>query len=143
MHHQQNQQGSWLLLRQDDGQVVVLSPHLLVIIQSLVRFTYNTVSDFIANPDYFHTPHHTYALSGADWVQELLSGHPERIRNELGIYRSTFTVLLKAIQTLGLRSSRHVSIEEQLSIFLYTVVTGLSCTHVGERFQRSSDTITK
>lgn len=143
MPHQQNQQGTWLLQRLEDGQQVVLSPHLLVVLQAIVRFTYNTVSDFITNPDYFRAPHHTCALSGADWVQELLSGHPERIRNELGVYRSTFTVLLKAIQTLGLQSSRYVSIEEQLAIFLYTVVTGLSCRHVGERFQRSSDTVTK
>jgi hypothetical protein len=88
-------------------------------------------------------PYHTSALSGADWVHELLSGHPERIRVELGVYRSTFTILLKAMEKCGVTSSRHVSIEEQLSIFLYTVVTGLPCTHVGERFQRSSSTITK
>ena len=78
-----------------------------------------------------------------DWVQELLSGHPECIRNELGVHRSTFIVLLKAIQTLGLQSSHHVPIEEQLSIFLYTVVTGKSFADVGERFQRSSSTINK
>ncbi|KIK71790.1 hypothetical protein PAXRUDRAFT_676657, partial [Paxillus rubicundulus Ve08.2h10] len=33
--------------------------------------------------------------------------------------------------------------EEQLGIFLYTCVTGLSSRHVGERFQHSPDTITK
>ena len=89
------------------------------------------------------TPYHTSALSGAAWVHELLNGHPERIQNELGVYRSTFTLLIKALQALGLQSSRHILIEEQLSIFLYTVVTGLSCTHVGERFQQSSDTVIK
>ncbi|KIK78574.1 hypothetical protein PAXRUDRAFT_163638, partial [Paxillus rubicundulus Ve08.2h10] len=36
-----------------------------------------------------------------------------------------------------------VSIEEQLGIFLYTCVTGLSSCHVGERFQCSPDTVTK
>lgn len=142
MYHQRNQQ-DWLILRRVDGQLAILSPYVLSILQALVRFTHNTTSDSITAPDYPHTQHHTSALSGADWVHELLSGHPERIRNELGVYRSTFTVLLKAIQMLGLRSSRHISIEEQLAIFLYTVVTGLSCTHVGERFQRSPDTITK
>jgi len=88
-------------------------------------------------------PYHTSALSGADWVHELLTGHPECIRVELGVYRSTFTILLKAMDKCGVKSLRHVSIEEQLSIFLYTVVTGLPCTHVGERFQRSSSTVTK
>ncbi|KIK73416.1 hypothetical protein PAXRUDRAFT_37870, partial [Paxillus rubicundulus Ve08.2h10] len=36
-----------------------------------------------------------------------------------------------------------VSVEEQLGIFLYTCVTGLSSCHVGERFQRSPDTVTR
>jgi hypothetical protein len=50
-------------------------------------------------------PYHTSALSGADWVDELLTGHPERIRVELGIYRSTFIVLLKAMYKSGVQSS--------------------------------------
>jgi hypothetical protein len=96
-------------------------------------------------PVYLHTPYHTSALSGEAWVQELLAGHPKHIQNELGLHWSMFTLLIKAITApaVGLCSSHHVSIEEQLSIFLYTVVTELSCTHVGERFQRSLDTITK
>ena len=36
-----------------------------------------------------------------------------------------------------------VSVEEQLGIYLYTCVTGLSSRLVGERFQRSIDTVTK
>jgi hypothetical protein len=88
-------------------------------------------------------PYHTSTLSGIDWVHELLSGHPERMRTELGVYRGTFIILVKALEKCEVWSSRHVSVEEQLSIFLYTAVTGLSCTHVGERFQRSSSTITK
>jgi hypothetical protein len=74
---------------------------------------------------------HTSAPSEADWVHELLTGDPQCIQNELDVSRATFTVLLKAIRTLGPQSSCHVSIEEQLSIFLYTVVTCLPCTHVG------------
>ncbi|KIM65146.1 hypothetical protein SCLCIDRAFT_48308, partial [Scleroderma citrinum Foug A] len=36
-----------------------------------------------------------------------------------------------------------MSVEEQLGIFLYTCVTGLSSRHVAERFQHSTDMITK
>ena len=90
-----------------------------------------------------HTPYHTSALSGEAWVQELLSGHPEHIWNELSVYQGTFVILVKAFQMLGIQLSCHVSIEEQLSIFLYTVVTGLSCIHVGEHFQQTPSTITK
>ncbi len=89
------------------------------------------------------TPYHTSILSGEAWVQELLTGHPMRIRNELGVYRQTFFTLVQTLQDIGIRSSRYVTIEEQVAIFLYTVVTGLSSTHIGERFQRSPATIQK
>jgi len=44
---------------------------------------------------------------------------------------------------MGYKDSREVRLEEQLSIFLYTSVTGLSTRHVGERFQRVNNTIAK
>jgi hypothetical protein len=40
--------------------------------------------------------------------------------------------LVKALEQHGMTSSRHVYIEEQLAIFLYTCVTGLSLHHVSE-----------
>ncbi|KIM61587.1 hypothetical protein SCLCIDRAFT_54529, partial [Scleroderma citrinum Foug A] len=43
----------------------------------------------------------------------------------------------------GHEASTNVSLEEQLAIFLYTWVTGLSIRHVGERFQRSNDMISR
>ncbi|KAH7903665.1 hypothetical protein BJ138DRAFT_971427, partial [Hygrophoropsis aurantiaca] len=43
----------------------------------------------------------------------------------------------------GYHGSRRITLEEQLAIFLYTCVTGLSTRHVGERFQHSSSTIAK
>jgi len=45
-----------------------------------------------------------------------------------------------ALQQAGVHSSRHVFLEEQLAIFLYTSVTGLSLCHVSERFQHATDT---
>ncbi|KAK0440669.1 uncharacterized protein EV420DRAFT_1249896, partial [Desarmillaria tabescens] len=39
--------------------------------------------------------------------------------------------------------TRNVFLEEQVAIFLYMCVTGLSVRHVGERFQRSNETIAK
>jgi len=89
------------------------------------------------------TPYHTSILSGEAWVQELLTGHPMWICNELGVYRQTFFTLVQTLQDFGIQSSRYVTIEEQVAIFLYTVVTGLSSTHVGEHFQRSPGTIQK
>jgi hypothetical protein len=124
---------------------LVLPPQVLRVVQLtafIIQFACQMVLEELA-PLYLRTPYHTSALSGADWVQELLTGHPRRIQTELGVSRSTFVLLLKSIQALGVKSSRHVSVEEQLAIFLYTVVTGLPCTHVGERFQRTTGTITK
>ena len=44
---------------------------------------------------------------------------------------------------MGHGDSKYVTLEEQLAIFLYTSVTGLSIRHVGERFQRANGTISK
>src|ERR1700722_8577175 len=88
-------------------------------------------------------PYHTSALTGQAWVLELLAGHPQRIRCELGMHQHVFVTLIKQLRAFGHTDSRHISLEEQLSIFLYTCVTGLTIRHVGERFQRSNDTISQ
>jgi hypothetical protein len=88
-------------------------------------------------------PYHTSILTGEGWVQELLAGHPERIRCELGVSREVFLDLLDHLSSAGYTSSRHLSLEEQVAIFLYVCVTGLSIRHTGERFQRSNDSISR
>jgi hypothetical protein len=96
-----------------------------------------------ARPLYDKTPYHTSALTGEVWVQELLTGHPERIHNELGVHKEVFHELLESLHDGGQGPSRYISLEEKLVIFLYTCVTGLSLCHVGERFQHSTETISK
>lgn len=96
-----------------------------------------------------HTPaptrlaYHTSALTGAQWVMELITGHPRRIRTELGVSHLVFEQLLQEMTAMGQGASRHVLLEEQLAIFLYMAVTGNTIRHTGERFQRSNDTIAK
>ena len=122
-----------------------LSPALqiaLYLSSEIIQASINMIDEHISHY-YLHMPYHTSSLSGEDWVQELLTGHPWCIQNELGLDRGTFLILIKALQVAGLQSLCHVSTEEQLVIFLYTVVTGMSSIHVGENFQRSLDTITK
>ena len=94
-----------------------------------------------ATPLYDKSPYHTSALSGEAWVLELLNGHPKRICCELAVHKHVFYALIKELSIMELRPSRNVTSEEKLSIFLYKCVTGLSVEHVGERFQRSNDTI--
>lgn len=88
-------------------------------------------------------PYHTSILSGYAWLQELLHGHPERIRTELGVHKDVFLALVEKLRSMGHGDTRYVKLEEQLAIFLYTSVTGLSVRHVGERFQRANGTISK
>jgi hypothetical protein len=88
-------------------------------------------------------PYHTSALSGEGWVIELITGHPKRIRCELGMHTHVFAELIAELRTLGYSDSKFVSLEEQLAIFLYASVTGLSIRHIGERFQRSNETISR
>jgi hypothetical protein len=88
-------------------------------------------------------PYHTSILSGEGWVMELLSGHPSRIRCELRVSHDVFIELVHELRGLGHGNSKYVSLEEQLAIFLYMSVTGLTIRHVGERFQRSNETISR
>lgn len=92
---------------------------------------------------YVQEPYHTSALSGEAWVLELLCGHPNRIRTELGMSVKVFSSLVQDLRDIGYQNSRNVSLEEQLAIFLYMSVTGLTIRHVGERFQRSNETISR
>jgi hypothetical protein len=96
-----------------------------------------------ATPLYLKQPYHTSILTGLSWVQELINGHPKCIRRELGVHLHIFDHLLSVLQKMGYSDLRHVQLEEQLTIFLYMCVTGLSMTHVGERFQCSDDTLSK
>jgi hypothetical protein len=97
-----------------------------------------------ASPHYWKQPYHTSALTGAAWVKELILGHPDRIKNELGMSLHVFLAFVTQLRVVGsLSDSRYVTLREQAAIFLYTCVMGLSLRHVGERFQRSTDTISK
>ena len=87
--------------------------------------------------------YHTSILIGQGWVLELLTGHSERICCKLGLHRHVFLNLISELCEMGHADSRFVSLEEQLAIFLYCCVTGLTICHVGEHFQRSNETISK
>ena len=108
--------------------------HLLL--QYLALFTFAAGAAALASgpPLYDKTPYHTSALTGAGWVHELLDGQPECIHNELGVHKHVFLGLVEALEHYGVTSSGHLYIKEQLAIYLYTCVTGLSLHHVSERF---------
>jgi hypothetical protein len=58
-------------------------------------------------------------------VQKLINGHPEHIKAELGMHVHVFCNLVIALSKLsGLFRTKHVTLKEQLAIFLYAAVTG-------------------
>ncbi|KAJ7718146.1 hypothetical protein B0H16DRAFT_1337583 [Mycena metata] len=79
---------------------------------------------------YWAQPYHTLKLTGQQWDEELMHGHPKRIYNELGMQLHVFVTLLIELQGLGYSNLKYVSLEEQLAIFLYICRTGLGCRHV-------------
>jgi len=88
-------------------------------------------------------PYHTSILTGQGWVLELMDGHSKRMHTELGVRVHVFCCLVATLQKARMASSKHLSLEEKLAIFLYASVTGLSIQHLGERFQHSNETISK
>lgn len=97
-----------------------------------------------ASPLYWKQDYHTSKLTGEQWLQELLVGHPDRIWTELGVRLHVFLILVEELRMIsGLEDSRHITAQEQVAILLYMCVTGLSVRHVGERFQHSNETISR
>ena len=86
-------------------------------------------------------PYHTSILSGHQWVLELIVGHLDHICCELGVWKEVFLQLLLELCQVGHVDSRRVTLEEEVAIFLYTCVTGLTVRHMDECFQRSNSTI--
>ena len=115
-----------------DDQVIDIAAIFIALVMKEV-ISYGTST-------YDKTPYHTSALTGEMWVTELLCGHPERIRNELGVHKHVFLSLCTDLCRYGHRDSKTLSLEEQLAIFLYMCVTGLSIQHVSKRFQHATDT---
>jgi len=56
-------------------------------------------------------PYHTSILTGEGWVTELLAGHPEHIRCELGVHHHVFLELIQELQQVGHDRSKYVSVK--------------------------------
>ncbi|THU78486.1 hypothetical protein K435DRAFT_699940, partial [Dendrothele bispora CBS 962.96] len=64
----------------------------------------------------------------------VIYGHPRRIYTELGVRLHVFICLVITLRQMGYTDSQNgVTVEEQLAIFLYMCVTGLTVRHTGER----------
>jgi hypothetical protein len=98
-----------------------------------------------ANSTLFPEPYHNSALTGEAYVQELLnSSNPHRFEDIVGVPRSIFLKMLEILANVTeFKDSRDVSMEEQLVIFLYFGRTNADFRHIADRFNRSTDTISR
>jgi hypothetical protein len=93
---------------------------------------------------YDKEPRNVSRMTGQEWMEEQLDGHPGVFYDTFGMHKHVFRNLLKVLtEKTGFSDTKHVSAVEQLGIFLYAVITGLSIRKLENRFQRSKDTITK
>ena len=83
----------------------------------------------IIHAQYLKQPWHTSMLTGQMCVLELVGGHPECIHTEIGVHICVFYALIDELRSLGFSDSKFVTLEEQLAIFLYCSVTGLTVRH--------------
>ena len=87
-------------------------------------------------------PMYNSIFTGAAWVQELLNGHDVRFYETLGMAKPVFVQLCHELQEhSGLQNSRHLGLEEKVTIFLRMCRTGDSHRETRERFQHAPGTI--
>jgi hypothetical protein len=117
---------------------------VVLLIVALLQYIVLGVGLFI-HPQYCKTDLHNSALSGRAWLNELLTGHPDRIYIALGMRRHVFLALVLQLRVMGHMESQNsrINLDESVAIFLYTCVTGIAIDHVAERFQHSHTTISE
>nr|GEZ75483.1 potassium channel, voltage-dependent, EAG/ELK/ERG [Tanacetum cinerariifolium] len=77
-------------------------------------------------------------------MKDVLNGNSIRCVNAFRMHPHIFKKLCRELQAnYGLKSSDKISALEKLGIFVYTLALGVSNRDVGERFQRSGETISR
>ncbi|THU81627.1 hypothetical protein K435DRAFT_580352, partial [Dendrothele bispora CBS 962.96] len=84
-------------------------------------FTLAAAAAIYASPLYTKQPYHISVLMlRIEWVQELLTGHLQHIKTELGVCLHVFLALVAHLRLVcGLEDSRGITLEEKVAIFLY------------------------
>jgi hypothetical protein len=97
-----------------------------------------------------HAPHidkmpmYNSDKTGEDRIQELLKGHPNCFYDQFGMTRSVFHRLKRELLLYaGFSATRHVSMDEQLAIFLSTCRTGKKTRDIRLDYQRGPDTVSR
>ena len=89
------------------------------------------------------TPRNT-GLPGGVYLQELLESSDKRIYDVLRMKKETFNELCNWLKVYTeLTPQRVISVEEQVAMFLWTINYSASVRQVEERFQHSTDSISR
>ncbi|XP_059635413.1 uncharacterized protein LOC132277592 [Cornus florida] len=82
-------------------------------------------------------------LQGETYVMEILNGHRERCYENFRMYPEVFRTLCSTLKGIGLKDSKFLTIYEQVAIFLLTLSHNQRNRVVAERFQHSTETISR
>ena len=92
----------------------------------------------------YKQPCMTSPQTGEVWMNEVLTGNPIRCVNAFRMHPAVFINLCGELESkYGLKSSDKMSVVEKLGVFIYILAVGVSNRDVGERFQRSGETISR
>ena len=87
-------------------------------------------------------PCRTSQLRGHDYVLELINGHEDRCYDQFRMDPNVFVLFCEELKSKGnLNSSRYVTVQEQVAIFLLIISHNERIRIVVERFQHSGHTI--
>ena len=81
------------------------------------------------------------ALTGHDYVLEILNGNNSRCYEQLRMNKHVFLSLCNVLKEKELlENSRYITVEEQVAMFLYVISHNEQHRVVGERYQHSTET---
>ena len=111
--------------------------HLVILVVLIVVYRYNSSL-------YNRRQVRTSILTGAAYTQEVMIGHPRRFQEVMRMPRYTFGRLVRFLEErTDLQSSRNISIEEKLAMFMHAVGHGQGNQSVQERYQHSGETVSR
>ena len=95
-------------------------------------------------PGVIKEPMYDSPFTGEMRMQEFLRGHDGRFYNSFGMKKEVFFHLKYELQELAqLTDTCHLTMDEQLGIFLRLCRSGNVVRDIQEQFQRSPDTVSK
>ena len=71
----------------------------LILAAAYAVHVFGFVIQLYAAPLYWKQDYHTSKLTSAQWVEELIYGHPDRIRTELGVHVHVFLILVEVMES--------------------------------------------